>query len=55
MAYHLVEHAVLADLRSAEARRREIYAAWADQRESSMARNILRRAEQGRLDLAGGR
>jgi alkyl sulfatase BDS1-like metallo-beta-lactamase superfamily hydrolase len=61
MACHLVEHAVLADPESADAHtaRAEIYAAWADQQESSMARNILRHAaissEQGRLDLAGGR
>jgi alkyl sulfatase BDS1-like metallo-beta-lactamase superfamily hydrolase len=61
MACHLVEHAVLADHESAEAHgaRAEVYAAWADQQESSMARNILRHAatssEQGRLDLAGGR
>ncbi len=61
MACHLVEHAVLAEPESADVHgaRAEIYTAWAEQQESSMARNILRHAasssEQGRLDLAGGR
>jgi alkyl sulfatase BDS1-like metallo-beta-lactamase superfamily hydrolase len=60
MACHLIEHAVLAKPDSAEvhALRAEIYAARAEEQESSMARNILRHAaissEQGRLDLAGG-
>ena len=59
MACHLIEHAVLAEPDSAEvhALRAEVYAARAEEQESSMARNILRHAaissEEGRIDLAG--
>ena len=59
MACHLIEHAVLAAPESAEvhALRAEVYAARAEEQESSMARNILRHAatssEEGRIDLAG--
>ena len=60
MACHLVEHAVMAEPDSAEAHglRAEVYAARAQEQQSSMARNILRHAalssEVGRMDLAGG-
>lgn len=59
MACHLIEHAVLAEPHVAEvhALRAEVYAARAEEQESSMARNILRHAavssEEGRIDLAG--
>jgi alkyl sulfatase BDS1-like metallo-beta-lactamase superfamily hydrolase len=59
LACHLVEYAVLAEPGSGEAHalRREVYAARAQQQESSMARTILNHAalasERGERDLAG--
>jgi alkyl sulfatase BDS1-like metallo-beta-lactamase superfamily hydrolase len=59
LACHLVEHAVVAEPASADvhALRAELYAAWAAEQSSSMARNILDHAaessRQGKRDLAG--
>ncbi len=59
LACHLVEHAVLAEPGSpaVHSARAEVYAAWAAEQTSSMARNILNHAaessRQGKRDLAG--
>jgi len=58
LACHLIESAVLADPSSdVHAVRAEVYAAWAGQQTSSMARNILNHAAEssraGKRDLAG--
>jgi alkyl sulfatase BDS1-like metallo-beta-lactamase superfamily hydrolase len=59
LACHLVEYAVIAEPDAAEAHqvRAEVYAAWAAEQTSSMARNILNHAAEssraGKRDLAG--